>query len=63
MRLLMYFLKPYMPKIHVKIIERLIADNDRLNRQWQEKYWALEREMWYYKDKYIDSVSNPPDEK
>lgn len=61
MRLWVAFLKPYMSKVHVRIIERLMADNDRLNREWKEKYYELEREMWYWKDKYQDEVLTPGD--
>lgn len=47
-------LKPYMSHVHVRIIDRLIADNNRLNQQWEERYVVLEREMRYWKERYQD---------
>ena len=51
MKLLIALLKPYLPAVHMKIINRLMADNDRLNREWQVKYADLERRMWDYRDR------------
>lgn len=62
MKLLIALLKPYMSHVHVRIIERLMADNDRLDREWKEKYYTLQREMWYYRDKLEELVLSGVDE-
>ena len=59
MKLLISLLKPYMSHIHVRIIDRLVSDNDRLNQMWKEKYLEMEREMWYWKDRFMDTVYEP----
>ena len=63
LRLFFNLLKPYMSHVHVRIINQLIRDNETLNRRWREKYEAMEREMYYWKDKYMDEIIYEPDHK
>lgn len=62
MKIFLTILKPYMSVVHVRIIDRLIADNNRLNQKWSERYSALEREMRYWKELYQDEFLSGKDE-
>lgn len=63
LKLLIKLLKPYMSVVYVRIIGRLLADNERLQQEWVTRYQAMEREMWYWKDRYMDEIVYPEDPK
>lgn len=63
MKFIIKLLTPYLPAVSVKIINRLMKDNDRLNTEWRYKYDAMEREMYYWQDKYIDEIVHEPSQK
>jgi hypothetical protein len=62
LKLIVKLLQPYIPRATSLILNQLLRDNDRLNQQWKQKYSELEREMWYYKDKYQDAMLSGRDE-
>lgn len=59
MRLIAILLEPFIPKITKRVIDQLLYDNDRLNREWKEKYAAMEQEKWYWYDRFMDTVYEP----
>lgn len=55
-------LKPYIPQVTRKVIDQLLRDNDRLQQEWLTRYQAMEREMWYYRDRLEELVLGGRDE-